>query len=70
MSLYCLWNDCESLHPFLQLLLLIGTVLAVVVCWHRTRSILVATLAGLFGWLYILYHVIYTAVIKEKSDAD
>jgi positive regulator of sigma E activity len=52
-------NNCENMNPFGQLLIFIGSVLAVVICWGRTNSIWVAALAGLFGWLYVFYYAIF-----------
>jgi hypothetical protein len=33
----------------------LGTVLAVVLSWHRNRSILWAILHGFFSWFYVIY---------------
>ncbi len=33
----------------------IGSALAVVCSWPRSRSILWAILAGIFGWFYVVY---------------
>jgi hypothetical protein len=33
----------------------IGSALAVVCSWQRSRSILWAILAGIFGWFYVVY---------------
>ena len=42
----------------------LGTVIAVVVSWHRNRSILWAILHGVLSWLY----VIYFALTREQRD--
>ena len=36
----------------------IGSALAVSICWSRTKSVLTSALAGLFGWLYVIYYLI------------
>ncbi|TKC58207.1 hypothetical protein FBD94_19575 [Pedobacter hiemivivus] len=36
----------------------IGSALAVSICWSRTHSVLTSALAGLFGWLYVIYYLI------------
>jgi len=33
----------------------LGAALAVVLSWHRNRSILWAILHGILSWLYVLY---------------
>jgi hypothetical protein len=33
----------------------LGSVLAVVLSWHRNRSILLAILCGILSWLYVIY---------------
>jgi hypothetical protein len=33
----------------------LGTAMAVVLSWHRNRSILLMILAGLFSWFYVIY---------------
>ena len=37
----------------------LGTIIAVVVSWSRNKSILLAILAGIFGWLYVIYAIIF-----------
>ncbi len=59
-----MWSNCENLSPFGQLLIFIGTVLAVVICWDRTNSVWLAALAGLFGWLYVFYYAIF--ILKNE----
>lgn len=36
----------------------IGSVLAIVISWSRNKSILWAIVAGLLGWLYVIYALI------------
>lgn len=36
----------------------LGSVLAVVLSWDRNKSILLAILHGIFGWLYVIYFAI------------
>lgn len=33
----------------------LGSALAVVLSWHRNRSILLMVIHGLFSWLYVIY---------------
>jgi hypothetical protein len=33
----------------------LGSVLAVVLSWHRNRSILLAILQGILSWFYVIY---------------
>jgi hypothetical protein len=33
----------------------LGSVIAVVCCWQRNRSILWAILAAIFSWFYVIY---------------
>lgn len=42
----------------------LGTAMAVVLSWHRNRSILLMILAGLFSWVY----VIYFALTRELGE--
>jgi hypothetical protein len=36
----------------------LGTVIAVAISWSRNRSVLLAILHGIFGWLYVIYYLI------------
>jgi hypothetical protein len=47
--------EIESVHVVTQSGLTLGAVLAVVCSWERNKSILLAAIAGLFSWLYVLY---------------
>jgi ABC-type Fe3+-siderophore transport system permease subunit len=33
----------------------LGSVIAVVLSWHRNRTILLAIIAGLLSWFYVIY---------------
>lgn len=33
----------------------LGSVLAVTCSWHRNRSIILAIIAGIFSWFYVIY---------------
>jgi hypothetical protein len=35
----------------------IGTVLAVILSWHRNASILYAIIHGILGWLYVIWYI-------------
>lgn len=37
----------------------LGTIIAVIVSWQRNRSILLAILCGLLGWIYVIYALIF-----------
>lgn len=41
----------------------LGTIIAVVISWHRNKSILWAIIHGLLGWLYIIYALLF---LKKK----
>ena len=36
----------------------IGSALAIVCSWQRNRSILLAILAGIFSWFYVIYFAV------------
>lgn len=36
-----------------------GTVLAVVISWSRNKSLLLAIIHGIFGWLYVIYYALF-----------
>jgi hypothetical protein len=36
----------------------LGSAIAVVCSWQRNRSILLAILAGIFSWLYVIYFAV------------
>jgi hypothetical protein len=42
----------------------LGSVIAVVISWHRNKSVLFAIIHGVFSWLYVIYYVI----IREYED--
>lgn len=33
----------------------LGSAIAVVISWHRNKSIILAAIAGFFSWLYVIY---------------
>ena len=33
----------------------LGTIIAVIISWNRNKSILLAIICGLLGWLYVIY---------------
>ncbi len=37
----------------------LGTIIAVVVSWSRNKSILLAILHGILGWIYVIYALIF-----------
>jgi hypothetical protein len=36
----------------------LGTIIAVVVSWTRNKSILLAIIAGILGWIYVIYAIL------------
>jgi len=52
---------------------LLGTVLAVVCSWQRSRSLFWAIFAGILSWLYVIYFYVSRrqdeVITKSKSDA-
>jgi hypothetical protein len=36
----------------------LGTLIAVVVSWSRNKSILLAIIAGILGWIYVIYAIL------------
>ncbi len=46
-------NDIQ--HTVIKNGIGLGSVLAVVTSWDRNKSILLAILHGIFGWLYVIY---------------
>ncbi|QDT54261.1 hypothetical protein Pan44_22890 [Caulifigura coniformis] len=47
--------DAGNVHFVTQSGLTLGSVLAIVCSWERNKSILLAIIAGLFSWLYVIY---------------
>lgn len=37
----------------------LGTIIAVVVSWHRNKSILLAIICGILGWIYVIYALLF-----------
>ena len=35
-----------------------GAALAIAISWHAHQSVLWAIIHGLFGWFYVIYHVL------------
>ncbi len=36
----------------------LGSIVAAIISWNRNRSILLAIVCALFGWLYVIYALI------------
>ena len=36
----------------------LGTLIAVLVSWSRNKSILLAILCGILGWIYVIYAIL------------
>jgi len=45
-------------NPVAQSGIGLGSAVAVVCSWDRNRSVLLASLAGLFSWFYVVYFVL------------
>jgi hypothetical protein len=50
-----LFADAGSTTIITQSGIGLGSVIAVVCSWERNRSILLAVLAGIFTWFYVVY---------------
>ena len=57
---------CGCGFSFGSLLVIIGAMLAVLVCWS-TNSILISALAGVFGWFYLIYYVV---IIRPREATE
>jgi hypothetical protein len=44
----------------------IGAALAIVASWQRNRSLLWAILAGILGWLYVIYFALTRQPDEKK----
>ncbi len=47
--------------------LTMGSALAIVCSWQRNRSILLAAIAGLFSWFYVVYFALTRREDEVKS---
>ena len=45
----------QNSHVVVESGIQLGSVLAVVCSWQRNRSILLAILAAIFSWIYVIY---------------
>ena len=45
----------------------LGSVIAVVISWERNRSVLLAILHGIIGWLYVIYFLINRTADERAS---
>lgn len=50
-----LFAATETVHAVTQSGIGLGAAIAVVSSWQRNRSIILAIIAGVFSWLYVLY---------------
>jgi hypothetical protein len=48
----------EVVHVTTQSGIGIGAAVAVVCSWQRNRSIILASIAGVFSWLYVIYFAV------------
>jgi hypothetical protein len=42
----------------------LGSAIAVVLSWHRNKSIMFMIISGLFSWIYVLYF----ALTREEDE--
>jgi len=61
---------CGCGFSFGNLILIIGAMLAVLVCWSRTNSILVSALAGIFGWFYLIYYAVFIRPKEAEEEME
>lgn len=52
--------------PVLQTGIGLGSAIAVVCSWHRNRSIFWAIVAGILGWLYVIYFALTRTADEVK----
>jgi len=57
----------EIFHTATQTGLGLGSVLAIVCCWQRNRSILWAILAGILSWIYVVYFALTRMPSETKG---
>jgi hypothetical protein len=50
--------DTVIVHDTAQTGIGIGAAVAVVCSWQRNKSIILASIAGFFSWLYVIYFAI------------
>ncbi|MCC6492680.1 MAG: hypothetical protein IT424_06640 [Pirellulales bacterium] len=50
-----LLGETEVVHVAAQSGIGIGSAVAVVCCWERNKSIILAIVAAFFSWLYVIY---------------
>lgn len=53
-----LFAEVEVVHVATQSGIGIGSAVAVVCSWERNRSIILAAIAAVFSWLYVIYFAI------------
>ena len=55
--------EIQTVHTVTQTGIGLGSAIAVVLSWHRNRSIFLTILAGIFSWFYVIYFA-----FTRKSD--
>jgi len=50
--------EIESVRVVTQSGIGVGSALAIVCSWERNKSILLAIIAGLFSWFYVIYFAV------------
>nr|WP_299031668.1 hypothetical protein [uncultured Tenacibaculum sp.] len=51
---------------YINVPVIIGSVLAMIISWSRNKSILMALIHCFFGWLYVIYY--YLGKDDDKSN--
>ena len=59
LSTYSFANNENSSVEIIKTGVSFGTVLAVVISWSRNKSLLLAIIHGIFGWLYVIYYALF-----------
>jgi quinol-cytochrome oxidoreductase complex cytochrome b subunit len=58
MTISTFANDGNTSVEIIKTGVSFGTVLAVVISWSRNKSLLLAIIHGIFGWLYVIYYAL------------
>lgn len=48
----------------------LGSMIAVVCSWERNRSVLMAIVAGVLSWIYVIYFVLVRRKGERPKDWD
>jgi hypothetical protein len=56
----------ESVHVVTQSGITLGSAMAIVCSWQRNRSIILAIIAGLLSWFYVIYFALTRRADETK----